>query len=227
MTTSSMSEQLDIGFLGRRAALACATVGLCGVHLDLHRRCWEADERGTPVDIHARVQLVKEHYDDEVRAFAGAWERGRSFQENLRVTEVATRGFASSLKADEPTRSGIERWLLDFIRGYACSVTGRLLESKLWEIDRLFTCPQLVRVRTALGVLLKFCGEQEPNPTGLGASVAAQSVKTTITETLADGFDPDCMQALLDSWATATGGPHIVLSIDKPSTPPSSQASTR
>jgi hypothetical protein len=73
----------------------------------------------------------------------------------------------------------------------------------------MLTYPDLDGLTERLGALLSACklaGYNHPN-----VSAALESARGAIGAALARGFDPECMQAVLDCWAASTGGPRIHL----------------
>src|SRR3954453_3208416 len=100
-------EQLEPDVLVARAALACATYDLCVAYFDLHQRCWDADSRGAALEAEARGSLVGEICGAEIAAFATAWQRGQSFDENTKAAELAARRFAALFNEDEQIRQGV------------------------------------------------------------------------------------------------------------------------
>jgi hypothetical protein len=113
---SILASNLTVACLVARADLTHAVVELCEAYRGVLREHCEATDRGAAMDLAAREQLVEGHCTAEFRVFIAAWRQGSSAVENMRVIEVAVRGYSERFEPDDGVMAAAERLFLDFMR---------------------------------------------------------------------------------------------------------------
>jgi hypothetical protein len=73
--------------------------------------------------------------------------------------------------------------------------------------------PDLDGLSDALGSLLSACKSEGYDGSLPAVSDALAAVRESVSDALARGFDPECLQAVLGCWTAATGGPTINITV--------------
>jgi hypothetical protein len=201
-------QEWEIMALAGRAELAYATVAMCSAYLGMLRRHHEAQERGELMDLAARSRIVREHYGTECETFFVAWQRGGSSAESLRAVEVAVHGFAGQFDSDDHTRAAGERMLLDFMRH---AIARHPAQPRPGAV--IFADPLMAGLGERLEALLAAYGAEGGDQNGEATRDAVAAVREAIGATLAGGCALERMQAELDRWTDATGGPAITVTV--------------